>query len=59
MDLPPAPKQPGPVKPNPPQTNIPAIFLLHKNGKADAISSWANALLNRPVPLGYDASNNC
>lgn len=59
MDLPPAPKQPGPSKPNPPQTNIPAVFLLHKNGKATAISSWANALLNRPVPLGYDASNNC
>lgn len=59
LDMPPAPKQPGPVKPNPPQTNVPVIFLIDKNGKASPISSWANALLNRPVPLGYDASNNC
>lgn len=61
MDLPPAPPQVGPagLKPNPPQVNVPAILLIDKHGKASAVSSWASALLNRPVPLGYDASNNC
>ncbi len=61
MDLPPAPKQQGPagLRPNPPQTNVPAIFVLDTKGKASAVSSWAGALLNRPVPLGYDESNNC
>jgi hypothetical protein len=59
FDVPPAPMQPGPgVKPNPPQKNVTAIWII-SNGKASALSAWANALQNRPVPLGYDASNNC
>ncbi len=59
FDVPPAPKQPGPgAKPNPPQSNVEAIWII-SHGKATALSAWANALQNRPVPLGYDASNNC
>ncbi|MDR3527430.1 MAG: hypothetical protein P4L57_09130 [Rhizomicrobium sp.] len=58
FDVPPAPKQPGPTKPNPPQLNVPGIWVISK-GKATPVSTWANALQNRPVPLGYDDSNNC
>ncbi len=58
FDVPPPPKQPGPSKPNPPQTNVPAIWVL-SHGKATPVSAWANVLQNRPVPLGYDDSNNC
>jgi hypothetical protein len=60
FDIPPAPPQPGPagVRPNPPQKNVAGIWILD-HGKATALSSWAKALQDRPVPLGYDASNNC
>lgn len=58
FDIPPAPKQPGPSKPNPPQTNLTAIWVI-SGGKASPVSAWANVLQNRPVPLGYDESNNC
>jgi hypothetical protein len=59
FDVPPAPVQPGPgAKPNPPQRNIAAIWIVDR-GKTTALSNWADVLLNRPVPLGYDASNNC
>lgn len=58
FDVPPAPKQPGPSAPNPPQLNIVGIWVI-SNGKASPVSAWANALQNRPVPLGYDDSNNC
>ena len=58
FDVPPVPKQPGPSAPNPPQLNVPAIWVISK-GKATPVSTWANALQNRPVPLGYDDSNNC
>jgi len=58
FDVPPAPKQAGPSAPNPPQLNVPGIWVISK-GKASPVSSWANALQNRPVPLGYDDSNNC
>lgn len=57
FDVPPVPPQAG-YKANPPQKNVTAIWVLD-HGKATAISSWANALQNTPVPLGYDASNNC
>lgn len=59
FDVPPAPKQPGPSAPNPPQKNVIAIWVVSKTGKASPVSAWANALQNRPVPLGYDDSNNC
>jgi len=58
FDVPPPPKQPGPSAPNPPQLNVPAIWLISK-GKPTPVSAWANVLQNRPVPLGYDDSNNC
>lgn len=59
FDVPPAPMQPGPgAKPNPPQKNVAAFWVISK-GKASPLSSWAKALQTRPVPLGYDASNNC
>jgi hypothetical protein len=58
MDFPPPPKQAGPSLPQPPQRNVPAIWIID-HGKATAVSAWANALQNRPVPLGYDESNNC
>jgi hypothetical protein len=59
FDVPPPPMQPGPgVKPNPPQKNVAAIWIID-HGKATALSAWAKALQDRPVPLGYDASNNC
>jgi hypothetical protein len=59
FDVPPAPPQPGPtVKPNPPQKNVEAFWVISK-GKAEPLSAWAKALQLRPVPLGYDASNNC
>jgi hypothetical protein len=58
FDLPPPPKQAGPSLPRPPQRNVPAIWIVDR-GKATALSAWANALQNRPVPLGYDESNNC
>lgn len=58
FDVPPPPKQPGPTKPNPPQLNVTAIWVISK-GQPTALSAWANALQNRPVPLGYDDSNNC
>lgn len=59
FDIPPVPPQPGPgAKPNPPQKNVSAIWVLD-HGKATALSTWAKALQDRPVPLGYDASNNC
>ena len=58
FDVPPVPKQPGPTAPNPPQLNVTAIWLISK-GKASPVSAWANVLQNRPVPLGYDDSNNC
>jgi hypothetical protein len=60
MDMPPEPKQPGPASlvPNPPQLNVPGIWILD-HGKASPVSAWANALQNRPVPLGYDTSKNC
>lgn len=58
VDFPPIPKQPGPSLPQPQQKNITVIWIIDK-GKATAVSAWANVLLNRPVPLGYDESNNC
>lgn len=58
LDLPPAPKQPGPTAAVPPQKNIVAVWVI-SGGKATPLSAWAQALQNRPVPLGYDASNNC
>ena len=58
FDLPPPPKQSGPSLPQPPQRNVPAIWIVD-HGKATAVSAWANVLQNRPVPLGYDESNNC
>jgi hypothetical protein len=59
FDVPPAPMQPGPgAKPNPPQKNVSAFWVISK-GKAEPLSAWAKALQMRPVPLGYDASNNC
>jgi hypothetical protein len=58
MDLPPAPKQPGPGAAPPQQKNIVAVWVI-SGGKAAPLSAWAQALQNRPVPLGYDASNNC
>jgi hypothetical protein len=59
FDVPPPPAQPGPgAKPNPPQKNVAAFWVISK-GKAEPLSSWAKALQMRPVPLGYDASNNC
>lgn len=59
FDVPPAPKQPGPgAKPNPPQTNVTAFWVISK-GKPEPLSAWAKALQMRPVPLGYDESNNC
>ncbi len=58
FDVPPPPKQPGPSKPNPPQLNVTAIWIVD-HGKATPVSTWANVLQNRPVPLGYDESNNC
>ena len=59
FDVPPAPAQPGPAfKPNPPQKNVEAYWVITK-GKAEPLSAWAKALQTRPVPLGYDASNNC
>ncbi len=58
FDVPPVPKQPGPSKPNPPQKNVEAIWII-SHGKATALSAWATVLQDRPVPLGYDASNNC
>ena len=59
FDVPPAPvdSKPG-AKPNPPQKNISAIWLISK-GQATPLSAWAKVLQTRPVPLGYDASNNC
>ncbi|GAA0539691.1 hypothetical protein FHS83_003742 [Rhizomicrobium palustre] len=58
FDVPPVPKQPGPTAPNLPQLNVVAVWVISK-GKASPLSTWANALQNRPVPLGYDDSNNC
>lgn len=58
FDAPPVPKQPGPHKPNPPQLNIEA-FWVFAGGKPEPLSSWATVLQKRPVPLGFDASNNC
>jgi hypothetical protein len=59
FDVPPAPMQPGPgAKPNPPQKNVAAFWVISK-GKAEPLSAWAKALQLRPVPLGFDASNNC
>jgi hypothetical protein len=59
FDVPPAPSQPGPAaKLNPPQKNIAAFWVI-SHGKAEPLSAWAKALQMRPVPLGYDASNNC
>jgi len=58
MDFPPIPKQPGPSLPAPQQKNVTGIWVLDR-GKASAVSAWADVLLNRPVPLGYDESNNC
>jgi hypothetical protein len=46
------------AKASPPQTNISAIWVISK-GQATPLSAWAKALQMRPVPLGYDASNNC
>jgi hypothetical protein len=60
MDMPPEPKQPGPAAfiPNPPRQNVPGIWVID-HGKPTPVSAWANALQNRPIPLGYDASKNC
>ena len=58
FDLPPPPKQSGPSLPQPPQRNVPAVWIID-HGKASAVSAWAIVLQNRPVPLGYDESNNC
>ena len=59
FDVPPAPQQPGPAfKPNPPQKIVEAFWVISK-GKAEPLSAWAKALQLRPIPLGYDASNNC
>lgn len=58
VDFPPIPKQPGPSLPPPQQKNVSVIWVID-HGKATPISAWANALQNRPVPLGYDESNNC
>jgi hypothetical protein len=59
FDVPPAPPLPGPAgKLNPPQKNVAAFWVISK-GQASPVSAWAKALQTRPVPLGYDASNNC
>ena len=59
FDVPAAPVEPGPgTRPNPPQKNVEAFWVISK-GKAEPLSAWAKALQMRPVPLGYDASNNC
>jgi hypothetical protein len=59
FDVPPAPPLPGPAgHPNPPQRNVIAIWVI-SHGQASPISAWARALQQRPVPLGYDPSNNC
>jgi len=58
MDFPPPPKQAGPSLPQPAQKNVAAIWIID-GGKASPLSAWAIVLQNRPVPLGYDASNNC
>ena len=58
FDLPPPPKNTGPSLPQPPQRNVPAVWIID-HGKASAVSAWAIVLQNRPVPLGYDESNNC
>jgi hypothetical protein len=58
LDFPPPPKQPGPAKPNPQQKNVTVIWVIDGK-KITPVSAWANVLQNRPVPLGYDESNNC
>lgn len=58
LDMPPPPQQAGPGPASVAQKNVSAIWLI-QNGKATPLSAWAQALQNRPVPLGYDASNNC
>ena len=58
LDFPPPPKQSGPSLPQPAQKNVQAIWIID-NGKAQPLSAWAIVLQNRPVPLGYDESNNC
>lgn len=58
LDFPPPPKQPGPSLPQPQQKNVTVIWIID-HGKATPVSAWASVLQNRPVPLGYDESNNC
>jgi hypothetical protein len=58
MDFPAPAKQPGQTLAQPQQKNVAGIWVLD-HGKATPISSWANALQNIPVPLGYDESKNC
>jgi len=58
FDMPPPPQAPGPGPKSMPQTNVSAIWIVSR-GKASPLSAWAQAFQNRPVPLGYDASNNC
>ena len=58
MDMPPPQQEAGPGPPSEPQKNVTAIWILEK-GSPTPLSAWANVLQNRPVPLGYDASNNC
>jgi hypothetical protein len=58
MDFPPPPRPEGPSLPQPQQKNVQGIWIID-HGIATPVSAWANVLQNRPVPLGYDASNNC
>lgn len=41
-----------------PVTTVEAVWLI-ENRKPTALSSWANVLQNRPVPLGYTTRDNC
>ena len=58
MDMPAPQQEAGPGPASVPQKNVSAIWIIAK-GAATPLSAWANVLQNRPVPLGYDASNNC
>jgi hypothetical protein len=58
MDMAPPPPPASGFKQALQQKNVTAYWVISQ-GKATPLSSWAQALQNRPVPLGYDASNNC
>ena len=46
-------------KGKPPQEPTLAVWTIHKNGKPEPLSNWAQALQNRTVPVGYDTWMNC